>query len=254
MKKILTVLVLLWSLFISTPLASAQINLITEVPGINCGVAGDPNISKCCGVQPNFECIPKPIWGFLDFGVNVIGLLPVAGGVLTGIYNEFKVNCSAMENFSKKLPNMACLVGTASTANTADPSCKCNGASPAAIPQIARMCHKYLKNAGAGELQGCLSCAGGGGMWTGLGCVPLRMRDLIVQFIFGFGLSLAFLVALACIVYSAFRMQTSQGNPEVIKKARENLTSCIMGLLLIIFSVFILRFIGITVLKIPFLQ
>ena len=46
-------------------------------------------------------------------------------------------------------------------------------------------------------------------------------------------------------------MQTSQGNPEKLKKAQEMLTSCIMGLMLIIFSVLILRLIGVDILKIP---
>ena len=54
-----------------------------------------------------------------------------------------------------------------------------------------------------------------------------------------------------CIIYSAYLIQFSRGNPERIKKAREYLTSCIMGLLLIIFSIFILRLIGVDILRIP---
>jgi len=46
-------------------------------------------------------------------------------------------------------------------------------------------------------------------------------------------------------------MQSSQGNPEKLKKAQEMITSCIMGLMLIIFSVFILKLIGVNILKIP---
>jgi len=65
------------------------------------------------------------------------------------------------------------------------------------------------------------------------------------------GIGLAGLIALLCIIYAAFMIQISSGNPERIKKAQELLTSCIMGLMLIIFSVFILRLIGVDILKIP---
>jgi hypothetical protein len=65
------------------------------------------------------------------------------------------------------------------------------------------------------------------------------------------GIGLAGGVAMLCIMYSAFRMQTSQGNPEAIKKAQETLTSCITGLVLIIFSVLILRIIAQDILRIP---
>jgi hypothetical protein len=70
----------------------------------------------------------------------------------------------------------------------------------------------------------------------------------------GWGVGLAGLIALACIIYSTFVLQTSGGNPERIKKAREYLTSCIVGLLLIIFSVFILNVIGVNILQIPGFQ
>ena len=38
---------------------------------------------------------------------------------------------------------------------------------------------------------------------------------------------------------------------EKIKKAQDLLTSCIMGLMLIIFAVFILRLVGVNILRIP---
>ena len=44
---------------------------------------------------------------------------------------------------------------------------------------------------------------------------------------------------------------TSQGNPEAVKAATEQLTSAIIGLLFIILSFVILEIIGVDILKIP---
>ena len=66
----------------------------------------------------------------------------------------------------------------------------------------------------------------------------------------------AFIVLTLFIMFivGAFNYLTSFGNAERIKKAQEMLTSCIIGLMLIIFSVFILRLIGVNILKIPFID
>jgi hypothetical protein len=52
------------------------------------------------------------------------------------------------------------------------------------------------------------------------------------------------------ILYAGFMLMTSTGNPERIKAGQELLTSAISGLILLIFSVFILNFIGINILGI----
>ena len=96
-----------------------------------------------------------------------------------------------------------------------------------------------------------MACSNGGGVWSGIGCVKTNVREFIQDTLFRLGIGLAGGLALLCIIYSAFMMQTSQGNPEKLKKAQEMLTSCIMGLMLIIFSVLILRLIGVDILKIP---
>ena len=87
--------------------------------------------------------------------------------------------------------------------------------------------------------------------WSGIGSVYTDLPSFINKNLFGIFLSLAGILTLLCIIYSAFILQTSSGNPERIKKARQYLTSCITGLLLIIFSIFILRVIGGDIIKIP---
>ncbi len=58
-------------------------------------------------------------------------------------------------------------------------------------------------------------------------------------------------IALLLIMYAGYKMVTSRGNPEQIESAKETLTSAIIGLLFIIFSVVILEVIGVDILAIP---
>lgn len=57
-------------------------------------------------------------------------------------------------------------------------------------------------------------------------------------------------VAFIIIIITGYRLMTSGGDPEKIKAAREQLTSAIVGLLFIIFSISILSFLGVDVLGI----
>jgi hypothetical protein len=89
-----------------------------------------------------------------------------------------------------------------------------------------------------------------GGILTAVGCIPGNLGAFISK-ILSIGIGLGGLISLFCIISAAFAIQTSQGNPEKIKKAKDNLTTCIIGLILIIFAIFILRFIGVAILQLP---
>lgn len=58
-------------------------------------------------------------------------------------------------------------------------------------------------------------------------------------------------IALLLIIRSGYKYMTSQGNPETTKAAQEEMTSAIVGLLFLIFSLVILQIIGVDLLKIP---
>ena len=58
-------------------------------------------------------------------------------------------------------------------------------------------------------------------------------------------------VAFLMMVFGAYRLIFSAGNPEAIQQGREVITAAISGLLVIVFSIFILRLIGISVLGLP---
>lgn len=89
--------------------------------------------------------------------------------------------------------------------------------------------------------------AGTGGIATAIGCIPTEPKafvEAILKFAAGAGGGIALLLMVA----GAFRMITSAGNPETIKKGREQFSSAIIGLLFILFSVLLLKFIGVDIL------
>jgi hypothetical protein len=85
---------------------------------------------------------------------------------------------------------------------------------------------------------------------TALGNIPTSAQGLLTT-VFSIALSIAGVIALGLIIASGYRLMISQGNPEQVKGAREQLTAAIIGLLFIIFSLVILQIIGVNILKIP---
>lgn len=85
---------------------------------------------------------------------------------------------------------------------------------------------------------------------TALGPLPTSIQGLLTS-LFSIVLSIAGVAVLILIIISGYRLMLSQGNPEQIKDAREQLTAAIVGLLFIIFSLVILQVIGVNILKIP---
>ena len=244
MKKILIIYVhffvgVLSLITIFSPVKAQFIDLDKNMLGVSCGVGGaTDNTVKCCDISAYGDSVQKmPSWAETMWFI---------GGIATS-YND---KAQKLEDARKTMVT-PCLNGTPSTVDYKDPSCKCQEvASTSAVLEISVLCKKYL-NSNAKEIGQCLSCMNSGGYYSGLGCMPLELPQFISQYILGMGIGLAGGVALLCIMYSAFRMQTSQGNPEAIKKAQENLTACITGLVLIIFSVLILRIIAQDILRIP---
>lgn len=98
----------------------------------------------------------------------------------------------------------------------------------------------------------CVKCFDEGGAWTAFNCIgkngdPSSFVAWLLQFGTGIGGGIAFLL----ILVSGFQRITSAGNPEKLHEAKELMTAAISGLLLIIFSIFLLRIIGVDILQIP---
>lgn len=105
------------------------------------------------------------------------------------------------------------------------------------------------------DVGACKSCFEGGGAWTAVGCIgqggtPNNFVEWFLKLGIGFGGGIAFLL----ILFSGFQRIMSAGNPEKLHEAKEVMTAAISGLLLIIFSIFLLRLIGVDILQIPGLR
>lgn len=103
-----------------------------------------------------------------------------------------------------------------------------------------------------GDQGACTSCFDACGSWTAVGCVgeggtPDKFLQKIIKIGIGMGGGIAFLL----ILFAGFQRILSAGNPEKLHAAQELMTAAISGLLLIIFSVFLLRLIGVDILQIP---
>lgn len=231
--------------FIIIPNANAQESSFL-VPGINCGIAGDISTSKCCAPL-DINSIKSFADVAPDFGSPWRVMRDLAYGAAKQMVQNFT---NPVEEFQKKIL-VPCEVGTQSTSDPADVNCRCmivGTPTPGPIEYLNKFCENQTS---AGDKTNCKNCTTGGGVWTGIGCVQGSVDKFISQTVFGMGIGLAGGFSLLCIIYAAFMMQSSQGNPEKLKKAQEMITSCIMGLMLIIFSVFILKLIGVNILKIP---
>lgn len=86
--------------------------------------------------------------------------------------------------------------------------------------------------------------------WTAFGCVSTTTEGIVTSFL-RIGLGMAGGFVLLSILYGAFLLTTSSGDPKRVQEGQEMVSSAVMGLFFVIFSIIILRFIGVSILQIP---
>lgn len=96
----------------------------------------------------------------------------------------------------------------------------------------------------------CRYCANDGGIWTAVGCIPTEPEQMVEKLIL-IGLLTGGGVSLIVIMAGAFILSTSQGDPKRVGEAKELITSALIGLVFIIFSISLLQLIGVQILHIP---
>lgn len=242
---------------------------IVPQPGTNCGVArfkdkAERDAAIARGEDPESfadACCYTKIQSSLE--IPKLGEVPVVGGIVNTVIDFVNTNIVDALPFviiNKVLPlptvgsikkgfdeiNKQLCVGGPTFANgtPGKKDCKCYGGN---FSGLAKYCQNSPVDAGK-----CTSCFQAGGIYTSIGCISdISNVQSLVATVFNVGLGLAGGFAFMCIIYAAFLLQTSGGSPDRVKKSKELMTSCITGLLLIIFSIFILRLIGVQILKIP---
>ncbi|MCD8484945.1 pilin [Candidatus Woesebacteria bacterium] len=99
----------------------------------------------------------------------------------------------------------------------------------------------------------CLECVAdeeGARVYTAVGCIQTNGKGLtedLIRLLMGVSGG----VALLSILAGAFLFTVSQGDSSKLKEAKALLTAAVTGLFFIIFSVFILQFVGVSILQIP---
>jgi hypothetical protein len=96
----------------------------------------------------------------------------------------------------------------------------------------------------------CTQCAATNGVWTAIGCIQTDPNNLLGK-ILTLGIGLAGGIAFLLILFGGLGIMTSAGNPERLTASRELITSAVIGLMLILFAVFLLKLIGVNILGIP---
>jgi len=85
---------------------------------------------------------------------------------------------------------------------------------------------------------------------TGLGIIGTDPMEFVKK-VFSILLSLSGGVAMLIIIFSGYRYMTAAGDQAKLQGARETLTSAIVGLLFIVFSLVILEVVGVDILHLP---
>lgn len=208
-------------------------------PGVTCGNPnGSGNLRKCCQsplITPAAIHLGNPV---LDSAYAVIR--PIV-----------EKNTNAMIQKQKTIMVKPCTEGVPSTpGDIENASCICLQEAPATpLSSIESTCQRIRTPAERGQ---CVDCAHNkSGVWTALGCFNGNLSEFITNNIMRTGIGIGGGISMLCIMFAAFQMQTSSGNAEKIKKAQELLTNCITGLMVIIFSILILKIIGVDILKLP---
>lgn len=100
----------------------------------------------------------------------------------------------------------------------------------------------------------CASCRDSEkGVWTAIGCIPTDPKSFTTKFL-SIAIGIAGGIALLLMVYGAFLVSISAGDPKKAEEGKEVITGTIAGLLFIVFSVALLKLIGVDILQIPGLK
>ncbi len=85
---------------------------------------------------------------------------------------------------------------------------------------------------------------------TALGCVDVSNTNAFMAWVLRFAIGIGGGIAFLLMIIGIFQVIISTGDPDRLKAGKELITSALIGLLMIIFSVFLLQLIGVQILQI----
>ena len=85
---------------------------------------------------------------------------------------------------------------------------------------------------------------------SSFGCIPTNPVEL-VGLILQIGIGIAGGIAFLMMVFGAIKLISSAGNPESVSQGKEFIKYALIGVIIVVFSVFLLTLIGVKILKIP---
>lgn len=92
-----------------------------------------------------------------------------------------------------------------------------------------------------------LYCTGEDEINTAIGCISITDLNRFIIFLLTWSIGLAGAVFLILTLYASFIIITSSGNPRRLRLGHEIILSALAGLIMLIFSVFILKVIGVDI-------
>ena len=119
-------------------------------------------------------------------------------------------------------------------------------------PAETSICDSISDAGQKGDCNGCM--ADNKHVWTAIGCISTERPTGIFEKMLSLGMGAAGGIAFLLILFGGLQIMTSAGNPEQLTAGRELVSAAITGLLLVIFSIFLLRFMGMNIIGIPGLE
>jgi hypothetical protein len=107
------------------------------------------------------------------------------------------------------------------------------------------LCDESYKNANPNWVSVCT------GINSAVGCIPLGSTNTLAAFFTRWGVGIGGGIALLAILFAGFQIITSAGDTQKLQGGRDLLVAAIAGLIMLIFSIFLLELIGVKILQIP---
>ena len=92
---------------------------------------------------------------------------------------------------------------------------------------------------------------GNNAIYTAIGCIPINSMNEFTGDILSWAIGIAGGVAFIMIIVSGYIITSAAGDPKRLQGGKELLTAAVSGLLLLVFSVFLLHLIGVEILNLP---